>query len=238
MFDGQTPIDSITDHLSDVTHILISIPPNSGNIDNVIHHHLNAIKSIPTLKWVGYLSATSVYGDLDGGWATEESDANPTGNRGKLRLDAEKLWLATNLPVHIFRLGGIYGPERNQITAVKNDQAKKIIKTNHFFSRIHVDDICDAIIKSMENPNPGSIYNLVDNQPSSAADVLDFICDKLGKPRLKGVLFEEADISPALKSFYADNKRVSNDLTKKSLEWQPRYPSYREGYLDILSKLD
>lgn len=238
IFDGQNPIDNISDYLKNVTHMLISIPPNQELIDNVIHYHLNDIKAVSSLKWVGYLSATSVYGDLDGKWADETSDTNPTEKRGKLRLKAENLWCTSNLPIHIFRLGGIYGPERNQISAVKSGNVQKINKPSHSFSRIHVDDICSALLHSMENPSPGSIYNLVDDQPSSAADVIDFICDQLGKKRLDGVDFDKAVISPALKSFYADNKRVSNAITKKALNWKPKYPSYQDGYLDILSKLD
>ncbi len=238
LFDGHAPIKNISEHLNGVTHVLISIPPDRDQKDFVYHHHLNDLKNLPTLKWLGYLSATSVYGDSNGNWVDELSPTNPTEVRGKRRLLAEKLWIDSGLPTHIFRLGGIYGPERNQIEAIKNDSALKIIKENHYFSRIHVDDICSSLIKSMEQPSPTGIYNIVDDCPTPASDVLDFLCDKLGKSRLKGIPFEKAEISPALKSFYADNKRVSNGLTKEKLNWQPTFPSFKEGYMDILAKLD
>lgn len=238
LFDGHTPITNIAEHLNDVSHVLVSIPPDHDQKDIVYHHHLNDLKNLTNLKWLGYLSATSVYGDNKGNWVDELSSANPTETRGKMRLLAENLWIESGLPTHVFRLGGIYGPNRNQIEAVKNNTAYKIIKENHYFSRIHVDDICSAIIRSMDQPSPGSIYNIVDDYPAPASDVLDFLCDELGKPRLKGIPFDQADISPALKSFYADNKRVSNRLTKEKLNWQPQFPSFKEGYLDILAKLD
>lgn len=238
LFDGSRPIENIDEHLDGATHILISIPPNGQHTDSVYHFHIKNIKALKSLKWVGYLSATSVYGDLNGEWAYETTPAKPTEKRGDLRLKAENLWLNSKLPAHIFRLGGIYGPGRNQIEAVQNGRAKKIVKPGHYFSRIHVDDICDALIKSIENPAPGSIYNIVDDQPAPASDILDFICDKMKKPHLSGVTLDDADISPALRSFYKDNKKVCNKKTKKALNWQPRFQSYREGYTDLLNKFD
>jgi nucleoside-diphosphate-sugar epimerase len=238
LFDGHAPVSNIAEHLNGVTHVLISIPPDRDQKDFVYHHHLNDLRNLSDLKWLGYLSTTSVYGNWSGQWVNEMSDTNPTEDRGKSRLAAEKLWIDSGLPTHIFRLGGIYGPGRNQIEAVKNNSALKIIKENHYFSRIHVNDISSALIKSMEQPSNGSVYNIVDDFPAPASDVLDFLCDKLGKPRLHGIPLEQADISPALRSFYADNKRVSNRITKEKLNWQPQFPSFKEGYLDILAKLN
>lgn len=229
LYDGHAPIEEISKHLQSVTHVLISIPPNMDYVDSVFHHHFEDLRKLKTLKWLGYLSATSVYGDADGQWVDETSDTTPVEKRGALRLAAEKVWQNSELPIHIFRLGGIYGPERNQIDAVKSGRAKKIIKPGHYFSRVHVDDICAALLKSMESPTQGSIFNIVDDQPAPAADIIDYICDALDKPRLNGVSFDEADISPALRSFYKDNKRVSNKLSKRALNWKLKFPSYREG---------
>ncbi len=237
IFDGKSPLSDAADQLKNVTHLLISIPPNPNMIDPVLHHHTADILKMPNLKWIGYLSATSVYGDHNGKWVDEKSECLPIELRGQLRLKAEQLWLSLDLPVHIFRLGGIYGPGRNQIDAVKNGTAKKIIKKNHYISRIHVDDICSAVMLSMDNPSEGKIYNIVDDMPSSSAEVLDFLCTILNMPLIKGTSFDDDSLSDMAKSFYRDNKRVRNSLAKSDLEWKPRFPSYREGYQDILDKL-
>ncbi|MBT5187448.1 MAG: SDR family oxidoreductase [Kordiimonadaceae bacterium] len=238
IFDGCNPLNNVEMLLKDVTHLLISIAPNSSGDDIVLHLHRKDIANMPNLKWVGYLSATSVYGDHAGKWVDEQTTPAPTDGRGKARLNAEQQWLSQKLPIHIFRLGGIYGPNRNQVDAVINSTAKKIIKQNHVFSRIHVDDIVSALIASMKNPNPGSIYNIVDDAPSSSADVLDYISSQLSLKPIKGIAIENADISAMMKSFYADNKKVSNAHTKRALNWAPQFPSYKQGYDDLLEQLD
>ena len=241
VFDGTAPLKTFQKLAENITHLLISIPP-SDNQDLVLKYHHDHIVAMPKLKWVGYLSATSVYGNHHGNWVNEDTVLTPTDGRGKARCDAEKEWLAVfqkhNIPLHIFRLGGIYGPSRNQLIAVQKNTAKKIIKPGHYFSRIHVDDICGALISSINKPNPGKKYNIVDDEPASSEDVLNYICDILNLPYLKGTPFEQADLSPMSMSFYADNKRVSNIKTKEELNWQLKFPSYREGYSDILSKLN
>ena len=238
LFNGNKPLENVDEHLKDCTHLLISVPPNAEQIDPILYHHMTDIENMTHLKWIGYLSATSVYGDHDGAWVDENSETMPSNKRGELRLKAERQWLALDKPVHIFRLGGIYGPDRNQINAVKNRSAKKIIKKDQLFSRIHVGDICSALQASMQSPSFHKIYNLVDDCPSCASDVLDFLCEKLELPEFEGTDINDPAISPALRSFYGDNKRVKNDLLKRDLNWRPKFPSYRDGYKDILTKLD
>lgn len=238
IFDGEKPLKNARDILKDATHLLISISPNDKQIDPVLFHHQKDIAQMPNLKWIGYLSATSVYGDQDGAWVDETAILNPSETRGKLRLKAEQQWSKLGLPLHIFRLGGIYGPTRNQINAVKNGTAKKLLKQNHAFSRIHVQDIANALMLSMETPTSESVFNIVDNESSSSADVLDYICDQLEIPQIIGTPFEKAILSPMMRSFYADNKKVRNNLAKKTLNWRLQYPSYREGYEDLLRNFD
>ncbi len=238
LFNGKAPLKNATSILRNITHLLISVPPNSEHIDPVLYHHKADIENMPNLKWIGYLSATSVYGDHGGGWVDETSKTIPTNKRGILRLRAEEQWRLINKPVHIFRLGGIYGPLRNQIEVVKNGLAKRIIEKNQVFSRIHVIDICSALKISMENPLSHKIYNLVDDNPTAAADVLDFLCEKLAFRTIKGIGIDDPAVTPTLRSFYQDNKRVKNNLAKNELNWRLKFPSYKEGYLDILAKLD
>ncbi|MDG1438625.1 MAG: SDR family oxidoreductase [Emcibacteraceae bacterium] len=237
VFNGEKPLTNISAALTDVTHLLISIAPNKNYGDPVLFHHKQDILNMPSLKWVGYLSATSVYGDHHGDWVDETSATNPSDDRGRLRLTAEQNWKSLDLPLHIFRLGGIYGPDRNQVAAVKSMTAKKIIKKDHSFSRIHVADIAAALKATIKNPSRG-IYNVVDNEPSSAAKVLDFICDELNQDHIPGIAISDADISLMLKSFYKDNKKVSNTHLKETFAWKPKYPTYREGYKAILNEFD
>lgn len=233
IFDGQAPMQHAKTVLSDVTHLLVTIPPSSDHGDLVLHHHMNDILNLPSLKWVGYLSATSVYGDHNGKWVDETSSTKPVSKRGIERVNAEKQWLSLNVPLHIFRLSGIYGPKRNQINAIKNHEAVKIIKKDHTFSRIHVDDIVSALMLSMRSPKPG-IYNLADDQPSSSVELIDFVCDQLKQERPNGIPFEEASISEIRRSFYKDHKKVSNELIKKTFGWNPIYPDYKAGYRALL----
>jgi len=238
LFDGTKALINACEHLKDVTHLLISIPPNELQIDPVLFHHKEDILKMANLKWIGYLSATSIYGDHNGEWVDENTPASPADQRGKIRLDAERQWLSLERPVHIFRLGGIYGAGRNQIGSIKNKTAQKIIKENHTFSRIHVDDICAALTSSMEKPSPKSLYNIVDDMPTSSADVLDFICERLNIAKIKGISIDDAIMSLMAKSFYADNKRVRNEHTKAELNWKLKFPTFKQGYQDILNKLD
>lgn len=233
IFSGNEPMQNSTKALKDVTHLLISIPPSKTNGDLVLHHHRKDILNMPFLKWVGYLSATSVYGDHNGDWVDETSETNPIGARGIDRKNAEQQWSDIGLPLHIFRLSGIYGPERNQVNAIKQQTVKKVIKENHSFSRIHVEDIISALTLSMNKPIPG-IYNLADDQPSSSATIIDYVCDKLNLEKPKAIPFEEADLSEIRRSFYQDHKKVSNKKLKQFYNWKPKYTDYKAGYDSFL----
>lgn len=229
IFDDIHPLQNAQSILKDVTHLLISIPPSKEHGDLVLHHHQKDILNMRSLKWVGYLSATSVYGDHDGEWVDETSETNPSGTRGKERKEAEQQWENLGLPLHIFRLSGIYGPDRNQVNAIKKQTVKKIIKENHSFSRIHVEDIISALKLSMNKPIPG-VYNVADNQPTSSAEIIDYVCDQLSIQKPKAIPFEAADLSEMRRSFYQDNKKVSNEKLKQTYNWQPKYPDYKAGY--------
>src|SRR5205807_7958653 len=130
--------------LASVTHILVSIPPDESG-DPVLDRHRDDIAAMRRLAWVGYLSTTGVYGDRDGGWVDETSELCPSGARGRRRVAAEAAWLdlwrERGVPVHIFRLAGIYGPRRSPFDALRAGTAKRVAKPGQVFSRIHVDDL-------------------------------------------------------------------------------------------------
>ncbi len=230
VFDGSAPLPPKA--FSGVTHIVVSTPPDASG-DPVLRHHARDLGALK-IAWLAYLSTTGVYGDHGGGWVTEATALTPNTERGRRRLAAEKAWMALDLPVHIFRLAGIYGPGRNQLAAMRDGTAKRIIKAGQIFSRIHVDDIANVLEASIARPNPGAAYNVCDDEPCPPQDVVAYAAQLLGVPPPPEVPFDEAELSPMALSFYADSKRVSNARSKHELGITMRYPSYREGLASLL----
>jgi nucleoside-diphosphate-sugar epimerase len=209
-----------------ITHLLLSAPPSQAG-DPVLLAHAKDLRQ--PFQWVGYLSTTGVYGDRGGAMVDEDSPLEPTTDRGRKRLDAERAWLKTGLPVHLFRLAGIYGPGRNQLLSVLDGTARRIVKPGQIFSRIHVDDIAGMLAASIARPNPGRAYNVCDDEPCPPQDVIAFAAHLLGRPPPPEIPFEEADLSPMARSFYAESKRVSNRRIKEELGYKLIYPTFREG---------
>jgi len=227
------PFPAPADAFSSVTHILSSVPPDAAG-DPVLRANGNDIRRVARqLAWAGYLSTTGVYGDTRGGWVDENSPLAPNTERGRRRLRAEEEWLLLHendgVPVHLFRLPGIYGPGRNQLLAVSNGTAKRIVKEGQVFSRVHVEDIAGTLMASMAQPHPGRAYNVCDDEPCPPQDVVSFAARLLDKPLPPEVPFEEAELSPMARSFYADSKRVSNARIKAELGYHLLYPDYRAG---------
>jgi nucleoside-diphosphate-sugar epimerase len=218
--------------LEEFTHSLVTIPPDDTG-DIALRHLVSPNNS---LKWMGYLSATSVYGDHQGAWVSETSSLKPISLRGRQRHLAETQWLERraqdpSFPLHIFRLSGIYGPQRSPLEAIRSGTARRVDKPGHAFSRIHIEDIVSVLKASMAAPQPGEIYNFSDDEPAATADVIAYGCDLLGVDVPPLIPFEEADISQGLREFYADHKKVSNAKIKDALKIHLTYPSYREGLL-------
>lgn len=230
LFDRDTPLIDPQAALTGVTHLLSSVPPDDLG-DPVLDNHAADIAGIDQLDWVGYLSTTGVYGDRNGDWVDEASPREPTGERGQRRVDAEddwlKLWEAMGVPVHLFRLAGIYGPGRNALETVKAGKARRIVKPGQVFSRIHVDDIAAILKGSIDRPDPGAAYNCCDDNPAPPAEVIEFACRLLGIEPPQAIPFEDADLSPMARSFYRDNKRVSNERIKVDLGVELTWPDYR-----------
>jgi nucleoside-diphosphate-sugar epimerase len=222
--------------LDGVTHILLSISPDASG-DPVLAAHGGDIAAMPRLSWVGYLSTTGVYGDRGGGWVDETSMLRPTGERGRRRVAAEQgwfdLWRSRGVPVHVFRLAGIYGPGRSAFDALRAGTAKRVDKPGQVFSRIHVEDLASVLIASIRRPRPGAVYNVCDDDPAPPEAVLAHAAALLGAPAPPLVPLEAAGLSPLARSFYDDNKRVSNALIKAELGVVLRYPDFRAGLAAI-----
>ncbi|MGH1454796.1 MAG: SDR family oxidoreductase [Paracoccaceae bacterium] len=219
--------DPIPPEFADSSHILISAGPDNRG-DPTLAEYAGALAEM-TPEWVGYLSTTGVYGDHQGGWVDEATALTPSTKRGQARVMAESQWRATPLPLHIFRLAGIYGPGRGPFAKVRNGTARRIIKQGQVFSRIHVDDIAQVLYASMLAPNAGAIYNLCDDDPAPPQDVIAYAAKLLGLPVPPAVAYNQAEMTPMARSFYAESKRVRNDRIKDELGVTLRYPDYRTG---------
>jgi len=237
IFDGTAPLDSAgRAALLRADAVLGSIPPNSDGRDPALVHHARDLAEGQS-RWIGYLSTTGVYGDHGGGWVDEATPLTPSTRRGRLRVAAEAEWQAIpGLPLHIFRLAGIYGPGRGPFEKVRQGTARRIIKPGQVFSRIHVDDIAQVLHASIKAPDPGAIYNLCDDDPAPPQDVIGYAAELLGLPLPEAVAFDEAEMSPMARSFYAESKRVSNRRIKEDLGVRLIHPDYRHGLRALLAE--
>ena len=222
--------ENLLNKLKQSDHILISIPPVKGE-DIVIKNFKEIIKECNP-KWVTYLSATSVYGNHQGEWVNELSETNPTSSNGLHRLNAERSWLnfanKQNIPLQIFRLSGIYSDRRNILVRLKSGQANIVNKKNHFFSRIHVEDIANVLFKSLSNFKSSEIYNISDDRPSSSEEVILYGVKILNIEKPKSVELKEIE-NEMLKNFYKESKKVSNKKMKNFFNYKLKFPTYVEG---------
>tara|TARA_Y100000992_G_scaffold218396_1_gene151063 strand:- start:1646 stop:2521 length:876 start_codon:yes stop_codon:yes gene_type:complete len=237
-FENNNFDEEIFDKLKNSDHILISIPPIDGN-DIVINNFSDSLK-ISNIKWITYLSATSVYGNHEGEWVNELSKTRPTSPLGINRLKVEEKWLSfvkkNNLPLQIFRLSGIYSNKNNPLLRLKSGNANIINKPNHFFSRIHVEDIANILLKSLTNFKTNEIYNISDDKPASSQEVMSYAA-KILKTDLPKTIEEQDIKSEMLKNFYKDSKKVSNKKMKKFFNYNLKFPTYIEGLNNISNNL-
>jgi len=237
VFDGSAKLIR-PDILRQASHVLISAPAEQGGGDPVLRQHADDFAKHEHLKWLGYLSTTGVYGDHGGAWVDESMPMTPSQERGRRRAEAEAAWLDLHKqhgqPVHTFRLAGIYGPGRNALVNLREGKAHRIVKQGQFFSRIYVEDIAGVLAASMQKPNPGAAYNVADDEPAPPQDVIAHAAQLLGIAPPPEVPFEQAEMTPMARSFYAENKRVSNRRIKEELGVVLQYPTYREGLAALL----
>jgi len=235
-FERGTPLPPGA--LEGVTHVLSSVPPDADGDPVLDEARAHIVAAKGSLRWIGYLSTTGVYGNTDGAWVDETSPLNPSSDRARRRVAAEAAWLAfgreQGLAVHIFRLAGIYGPGRSVLDELRAGTARRIDKPGHLFGRIHVDDIARVVAASIAKPNPGAIYNVCDDEPAAPADVVAFAAGLLGVAPPPLVSLADAKLSPMGASFWADHRRVKNDRIKRDLGVALAYPNYREGLRAIL----
>lgn len=245
VWTGDAPLDQTGDRLDGTTHLLVSVAPgeDAGEAaDPVLEHHRDILAAIGGLQWVGYLSATSVYGDHGGAVVDESAALLADSARGRRRIAAERGWLdfggVTAAAVHIFRLAGIYGPGRSAIDQVRRGTARRVDRPDRLFSRIHVADIARVLLASMARPETGAIYNVGDDCPAASADVVAHACRLLGVEPPPLIPFEEAGLSPMAREFYADHKILDTTRLRRDLGVTLAYPDYESGLAAILAADD
>jgi nucleoside-diphosphate-sugar epimerase len=214
--------------LPGTTHVLTSAAPDEAG-DPVLRAHGDALRALSGVEWVGVLSTTGVYGDRGGGWADEDDPPTPGQERSRRRVEQEEAWRATGLPVHVFRLAGIYGPGRSASDDLRAGRARRLEKPGQVFSRIHVDDIAAVLRASIARPRPGAVYNVADDEPCPSHEVVAEAARLLGVEPPPLVPFDPATASPMLAQFYAENRRVRNRRIKEELGVRLAHPTYREG---------
>ena len=230
LFNSEKFDQNLVIKLKEADHILVSIPPENQE-DLVIKNFSKFIES-SKVKWITYLSATSIYGDHKGEWVNENSKTNPISNNGIARLKAENAWFSLEknkkIPIQVFRLSGIYSNEKNILIRLKSGGVKLINKKNHFFSRIHVDDISNILFKSLSKFKSGEIYNLSDDKPSTSEEVTLFGAKILNIENIEKIEVDQIK-SEMLKNFYNESKKVSNKKMKSYFDYNLKFPSYIEG---------
>lgn len=237
-FNGETFSSQLSNELKNTTHLIQSISPDKGGDPLLPLIESNLLTTMPNLKWVGYLSTVGVYGNHDGDWVNEETTCKPVSKRSIARLKAETTWTELckkhGLPLAILRLSGIYGPGRNTFVNFQKGKARRLIKENQVFNRIFVDDIASAA-ELLIDKNANGIFNVTDDEPAPPQDVVAYAAQLLNVEAPPEIDFETAELTPMARSFYGENKRVSNQKIK-SLGFEFSQPNYRSALKYLHSK--
>ena len=233
--------NDVNQALISTSHILVSVPPDKEGNNPVLKEFRSLILNYSAnLKWIGYLSTTGVYGDHQGAWVDQSTLVKLDSTASKTRFQSEYNWLSLgdqlNVATQVFRLAGIYGPEKNLLRQLQKGIAKNIYKKGQVFSRIHVDDIANILVNSMLNPKDNQIYNVCDDLPASTNEVIEYAAKLLNIPAPPRIGIEENKLSVMVKEFYSSNKRVKNNKIKTTLGINLIHPTYKEGLKSMYEK--
>jgi nucleoside-diphosphate-sugar epimerase len=240
-FDGSAPSPALRSVIGEATHLLVSAPPEADG-DPLLRRHADDLRRAPNLVWIGYLSTVGVYGDHQGAWVDETTPPSPISLRSRWRWEAEQAWQAfaaeTGRVSQIYRLAGIYGPGRNSLERLRAGQERRIEKPGQVFNRTHVADIAVIVEAGIRAAGRATgIFNVADDEPALPQDVIAYAAELLGLEPPPLIAWDQADLSPMAKSFYAENKRVRNERIKRDLGVTLIYPTYREGLRALASAL-
>lgn len=235
LYDGGPIPEALAADMARTTHVVQSIAPGKEG-DPLFRAGMPPISALmPKLAWAGYLSTVGVYGDHKGGWVDENTALNPVSARSIERVEAENRWLdfgrASGLPVAVLRLAGIYGPGRNALRNMEEGTARRLVKKDQVFNRIRVEDIGRSAL-FLAQKSLGGLWNITDNEPGPPQDVVAEAARLMGLPVPPDIPFETAELSPMARSFYAENKRVSN-AKLRAAGFEFRFPDYRQSLAEL-----
>jgi nucleoside-diphosphate-sugar epimerase len=238
LFDGESPGKTLLPDLKRATHVVLSIPPTEAG-DPALRMHRADLDAAPDLEWLCYFSTVGVYGDFGGAWIDETAPTRPINQRSAHRVEVEQQWRdyadERGVPLLILRLAGIYGPGRSAFDKLREGTARRIVKPGQVFNRIHVEDIGRVTALAARRKLSGT-FNLADNEPAPPQDLIEYAARQMGVPMPPDLPFTEANMTPMARSFYSDNKRVSNSAIRAALGIELLYPTYRDG-LDAIGKV-
>jgi len=229
LFDGQ-PNEELNDLIRRAQFIVQSIAPHEEGdpVLNTMGDQLAAAKP----DWMAYLSTVGVYGNHDGAWVDETAKPRPVSKRSVQRVAAEEAWqllaLVNGAPLAILRLSGIYGPGRNAFCNLEQGKARRLVKPDQVFNRIHVTDIARSLM-FLGRRHVDGFFNVTDNNPAPPQDVVEYAANLMQIAVPPPIDFETATISPMARSFYGENKRVSNAKLKE-LGFVFDFPDYKTAF--------
>jgi len=224
--------NEITECLMNSNKIIITVPPDANGCPIIRDYFKQIVNS--KIKWIGYLSSTSVYGNYNGEKVNENSDLRPANpveiSRYKGEQDIINFGIKYSVPVEVFRISGIYGKHRNVMKQILSKNITPIFKENHFFNRIHEKDIARVLSEAAYSKINSGIINLSDSFPASQLEVINYAY-KIMKIRMpKSIKYKDIcnDIPESVKRFWENNRRVDNSLLIERYG-ELIYPSYKEG---------
>ncbi len=233
---GQPVDDALREAIRSAEAVICTVPPDDAG-DPALRLVAEALRASAVLRWVGYLSSTAVYADREGGWIDESSVADAVDDTARRRLLAEAQWRGfardKGVASAVFRLPGIYGPGRNALVQLAEGRARHVLRPGLVFNRLHVEDLAAVVVAAMGHPGE-ALYLPADDEPAAPQEVLAFAAKLGGFAMPPAVAWDAPSVSPALRRFYASNKRIDSRGTREALGWKPKFATYREGLQDAI----
>ena len=235
VFDGTALGGTLGPDLRQSSHVILSIAPGEDGDPALVHHRAD-LDAAENLEWLCYYSTVGVYGDFGGAWIDESAPLVPRNDRSDRRVLAEQAWRdyakERGVKLAILRLAGIYGPGRSTFDKLADGTARRVNKPGQVFNRIHVQDIARVTMLAAEARLEGT-FNLADDEPAPPQDLVTYAAGLMGVEPPPEIAFEQAQFTPMQRSFYTDNKRVSNAAIKQALDIELLHPNYRESLTAI-----
>ena len=224
---------TIPERLDQEAIVYLTPPPVLGESDLRLDRFLH-LAIVPPHTFV-YMSTTGVYGDTAGAVVDESSAVQPRTDRARRRVSAEEMTRVWCNERHVrrvvLRVPGIYGPDRLPLERLRHVEPVVREREAGMNNRIHVDDLVEACVRSIANPEARGVYNVSDGRPLSSTTFINMVAKAAGLPAPPQVSMEEAQLtfSPERLSFLNESRRVSNERMLKHLGVVLKYGDVEAG---------